>query len=127
MVEQKDSLDGLLNEDVSHLRMLVQKYRDNPKFTTEHFFSLALFAFYDVMDEEGINGTTGHIIYRMSDAVIEKQRETIPIYPDSTGSLILPDEGDPWDSLEDWRKQWQRLHPVIPVLTKQLSEEFKLE
>jgi len=136
MVEQgrfkNDSFDGLPIGDVPYLRELVQDYKDNLDFTTEWFFSYALLGFYDAM-WDGLNGTAGHIIYRLSDAIEKSQRETMHIYPSSTGSIIIiergmgEDEGVRWDSLEDWRKQWERDNPVIPEYTKQLPEGFSLE
>ena len=124
MVEQgrfkNDSFDGLPIADVSYLRILAQDYKDNPNLTAEWFFSFALLGYYDAM-WDGLNGTAGHIIYRLSDAIEQPQRKIMAIYPKSTGSIIRK-EVDRWDSLEDWRKQWENLHPVIPDYKKQLPE-----
>lgn len=137
MVEQNrfknDSFDRLPIADVPHLRKLAETYRDDPDFTTDFFFSLALRGFYDAM-WDGLNATAGHIIYRLSDTIEKPQRETMDIYPSPTGSIIFEHKSgknhgyvDRWDSLEDWRKQWERLHPVIPEYTKQLPGGFSLE
>lgn len=136
MVEQSrfknDSFDGLPIGDVPYLRTLVEHYKDNPDFTRERFFSYALLGFYDAM-WDGLNGTAGHIIYRLSDAIEKPQRETMHIYPSSTGSIIIEhkdrgeDAGVRWDSLEDWRKKWERDNPVIPEYRKQLPGGFSLE
>lgn len=88
---KNDSFDGLPIADVPYLRELAQHYKDNPDFTTDLFFSLALVGFYDAM-WDGLNSTAGHIIYRLSDAIEKPQRETMDIYPSSTGSIIIEHE-----------------------------------
>ncbi len=138
MVEQErlknDFFDRLPIGDVPYLRILVQRYRDNPKMTTESFFSFALLGFYDAM-WDGLNGMAGHIIYRLSDAIEKPQRETMVIYPSSKGSIINVNEEDVgehelvnrWASLEDWRKEWEHINPVIPDYAKQLPSAFSLK
>ncbi|HLD83879.1 MAG TPA: hypothetical protein VI979_03430 [archaeon] len=96
------------------------------EISDERFFSLALLGFYDAMNP-ALTAADGHMIYRLSDFVPEDRRRTMRIYPCRTGSIIMPSDeildaskhpyeyelgGGPnnWDSLEDWRKQWERIH-----------------
>jgi len=107
------------------VRELVQKFK-NGAFDLDGFFRNALLPFYDVM-WFSLRGQAGHILYRLSDSVPEEKRKKIAIYSSREGSLILdPRNGDiddyKWDSLEDWRKLWEKIHPYIPELMKSLPE-----
>ncbi len=115
--------------DVPRLRELVEDYQKNPNFTKEDFFSFALLGYYDAM-HGGMNAIAGHIIYRLSDFVEEEERKEMKIYPSQTGSIVIQHEGegaeffgdeeDRWDSLEDWRKLWEKDNPFIPEYQRQL-------
>jgi hypothetical protein len=83
---------------------------DRPK-ARDVFFSSALMGFYDPT-YMGLGTEAGHIVYRLSDHLSEAERSTIKIYPSPTGSLSI--NGNRWDSLEDWRKEWESLPDEIP-------------
>ena len=91
--------------DVEWLRKLVYKYRDNPNFSKQSLFSHALLGYYDVM-WSGLESVTADLIYRLSDFVPEDERKTMHIYPSPDGSIVRGD--GKWDSLEDWREQWEK-------------------
>lgn len=104
--------------DADWLRTLLKEQLGrNGEIDQESFFSQALLGFYDAM-WEGMNVTAGHIVYRLSDSVPRERREAMMIYPSSNGSIIT--ENGNWDSLEDWRKQWEKYHPHIPEFIKLL-------
>ena len=75
------------------------------------FFSHVLLGYYDAMFD-GLSRNTGNVVYRLSDSLPDVERQMIEIYPSSTGSLAI--DGAQWDSLEDWRKEWERNNPFIP-------------
>ncbi len=87
------------------------------------FFTLALEAYYDRWTSpSGMQTITGHILFRLSDAVDENERRAMHIYPDKSGSVMvdLQYEDAPltsFASLEDWREVWMRQHPEgVPPL-----------
>lgn len=122
---------GLPITDVPRIKDLVARYRENPDFTMESFFSFALLGYYDAM-HGGMDATAGHILYRLSDFIEAEERKKIAVYPSQTGSIINNHEGevdeeffegeekDRWDSLEDWRKLWKGQNRFIPEYQKQL-------
>lgn len=82
----------------------------------DHFFMMALVGYYDCM-WAGMNRDVGHVVYRLADLFDENIRKEIMIYPSG-------ESDDRWYSLEDWRKEWEKAHPVIPEFdfTKKLNE-----
>lgn len=114
--------DGLPSGDSNYLRKLVQDYKKRGDHIPdlETFFSMALLPFYDVM-WTGLKRDVGHVIYRLSDFVPEEERCQIGIYPSRTGSIIDGKYGL-WNSLVDWRRQWERQHLYIPEFVKLLPE-----
>lgn len=74
-------------------------------------FRLSLLGFYDCM-WGGMKVEVGHILYRLSDFINESERKRIWIYPSETGMIV--DDYGRCDSLEDWRRQWAKIHPIIP-------------
>lgn len=92
----------------------------------DHFFQRCLDFYYSPL-EEGMSGNVGHILYRLSDYLPLEKRQKIVIYPSDTGSIIQ--DGEPWDTLQDWRKDWENRYPYIPyfpISTKRLSGEIIL-
>lgn len=111
--------------DIPYLKELAKAIKEeiNNEKKLEIFFSYALLPYYQQIDWDGIKTDAGHIIYRLSDFLPEEKRSKIAVYPNRNGgSLILND--NPWDSLEDWRKQWERYHTYIPPIIKKLPSSF---
>lgn len=100
-----------LRENLEALRLYVEKGGDIEK-GRRHFFSSVLLGYYDAM-WDGLDVTTGHILYCLSDFLHEDERKRMMMYPSPDGSIINNELGA-WDSLEDWRKHWEKAHPVIP-------------
>ena len=98
--------------DLYRPRVLSQTFRncrESENFLDEkYFFSHALCGYYDCM-WDGMNESVGHLIYRLSDLIDELKRRQMGIYPSATGSLWL--DGNMWNSLEDWRKIWEKDFP----------------
>ncbi|MEK7517978.1 MAG: hypothetical protein AAB583_05485 [Patescibacteria group bacterium] len=125
----------LLVVDVPHLRNLLETYKKEKTLEPRWFFTMALLGYYDAM-HGGLEKDAGHVIHRLSDFIEIKERKKIDIYPSPDGSLIFPHgyngnffdfcESDRWDSLEDWRKLWEKTHPFIPEYFSQDSKEFAL-
>lgn len=126
---------GLPLADIPHL----QKYAEFLKTYVEEtgdlegarkrFFSGILVGFYDAM-WSGIKEEVGHILYRLCEFVSLEERQMMMIYPSDDGSIIdIHDtlSGEPvfWDSLEDWRHQWEEYHPVIPEFDFQKKFEAR--
>lgn len=103
--------------DVPYLKRLLRVcrkvFKDDPKKMREFFFTMSLVGMYDCM-WDGIKVEVGHIIYCLSDFLDETERRQIDIYPSPEGSLVDVETDTQWDSLEDWRRQWASMHPVIP-------------
>lgn len=106
------------------VRFLLEKL---PNFSVDSpisfFFTLALEAYYDKWTSpSGMQSITGHILFRLSDAVDEHERRAMHVYPSKTGSLMIDLEyGDDhmaaFASLEDWRQEWMSHYPEgIPPL-----------
>lgn len=110
--------------DIEWIKDLAKTYRENPGMDIGHVFSMSLLGYYDAM-WGGLDRNAGHIIYRLSDHIPQEEREKISIYPSETGSIVM-DAFGPWDSLEDWRKQWkegiEKSGETIPILQPQLQE-----
>lgn len=111
-----------LRKNLEALRKYIDEGGDLEK-GREFFFSSTLLGYYDAM-WEGLNIDVGHILYRLSDFLEEDKRKRMMIYPSSDGS-ILDTEAGQWDSLEDWRQQWEKLHLVIPEFDFQKRIEGK--
>jgi len=103
--------------DIDWLRKLVSQYKDNPELSVEFFFRFALLGYYDGM-WSGLQRICGDVVYRLSDFVLPEDRKKMLIYPSSNGSLITDD--CPWDSLEDWRGEWEKSRGAIPFFQPQL-------
>jgi hypothetical protein len=112
--------------DIPYLKELARAIKeDRMDFEkgVEWFFHCALLPYYQPIDWDGMNIDAGHIIYRLSDFLPEEKRSKIEIYPNPHGgSLIINDYH--WDSLEDWRKQWEKYHSYIPPIIKKLPASF---
>jgi hypothetical protein len=70
----------------------------------ELFFKHTLEPYYSPIFD-GLNTNVGDVVYRLSDYLTEEERQLMIAYPSEQGSLVFDD--NPWDSLEDWRKQWE--------------------
>ncbi|GEM_PF-6533009 len=115
---------------------LAHLMRSIPDWTTERelFFSVALLPYYDGgITWEGMDAEVGHIIYRLTDLVDPDDRKAFAIYPSSDGSVTTKYEYEydheerevKWDSLEDWRREWERTNPNIP--DHSIVNEFIME
>lgn len=110
--------------DIPYLKNLsrycLNVFHDDPVMARAFLFRLGLVGFYDCM-WDSMKVEVGHILYRLSDFVDESERKQIWIYPSKIGTIV--DEYDRCDSLEDWRKQWAKMHHIIPEfdLTKKLK------
>jgi len=118
--------------DLKELAKGIEKYLlEDPTYNgVEGFFSWALLPYYTPFfsgDFYGLGKNAGHIIYRLSDFIPEDERRNIPIYPSKDGTLLMKQlEGNiQWDSLEDWRKSWEKDHPIIPDFIKKLPSALK--
>jgi hypothetical protein len=102
------------------LRELVYLHRDHPdEISVEYVFKQALLGYYDPM-WNGLRQEAGDIIFRLSDFIPREEREKIDVYPSQNGSLSI--RGWQYDSLEDWRKQWEEDRGGnIPYFQEQLS------
>lgn len=108
-------IDGL-KKLLAYFKEIKEKEGLNSE-SMKSFFGLALVSHYDCM-WEGLRIEAGHMIYRLSDQIPPERRQTIPIYPYEDGSIKRQDGN--WDSLEDWRKQWEKYNPNIPEFQKLL-------
>jgi hypothetical protein len=112
--------------DIEHLKKLVKainEFESNDKETKIRlFFSYALLPYYEDVFWDGMKAEAGHIIYRISDLLPLEKRHCIEIYPSSHGSICINDHY--WDSLEDWRKQWEVYNPVIPDFTRKIPSSL---
>lgn len=106
--------------DIDWLRTLASQYKDNPELSAEFFFEFALVGYYDAM-WSGLQRICGDFVYRLSDFVLLGDRKKMLIYPSSNGSLVT-DDGS-WDSLEDWRRKWEKSRGVIPFYQPQLPPD----
>jgi hypothetical protein len=100
-----------LKKNLEYLRKYFYK-GGNAKESRKLLFTSMLCGYYDCM-WGGLQRDIGHVIYRLSDLLSEDERRQMKIYPSSDGSILV-EEGDRWDSLEDWRKLWEKSHPIIP-------------
>jgi len=87
--------------------------------TREWFFSLALESYFSPLCD-GPFAEMGHIIYRLSDFLLEEERKSILIYPNDDGQILLGSVL--WLSLEDWRNEWSLHYPDIPYFQDQLGD-----
>jgi hypothetical protein len=109
--------------DVNDMRKLVKIYRKH-EMEMDFFFFCALMPYYQTEEcETYLDQLAGHVIYRLSDSIPKEKREIMHVYPNNEGSLIIDEHK--WDSLEDWRKQWEHINPVIPEFVKLLPESEK--
>lgn len=118
-----------LKELAGRLEKFVKKNEFDFKIIDE-FFSWALLPYYTPYlpgDFYRLSQNAGHIIYRLSDFLTEEERQKIAIYPSEKGSMIIKmlSGNVQWDSLEDWRKSWEKEHPIIPNFIKKLHSAFK--
>ena len=101
--------------DISYLKRLshhcLNVFHDDLVEARASLFRLGLVGFYDCM-WDGMKVEVGHILYRLSDFIEKTERKLIWVYPSENGTII--DEYGWCDSLEDWRQQWEKMHPIIP-------------
>src|ERR1700733_15342695 len=100
----------LIEHSFEYFKVCLERTGDFKK-ARDSFFRHALLGFYDCMFD-GLKEKAGQWLYRLSDHLSEVERFEMEIYPSETGSLA-PDGGR-WDSLEDWRRQWESYHFEIP-------------
>ncbi len=137
-MEKTDALEELLSKvpfsgslpigTYEYIKELLTMNTQHNQVSLEMFFSLALVPFYDPM-WNGLEETAGHIIYRLSDFVFVEERERIAVYPSEKASIIITDEelgSCSWCSLQDWRREWEKYHPIIPEFQKMLPSETYL-
>ncbi|MCH8003379.1 MAG: hypothetical protein IH934_02010 [Nanoarchaeota archaeon] len=112
-----DSFYGNLPEDLDYLKSLAQMLKEGKIDEVKELFPFALLPFYDAMWKDvGLSQITGHLIYRLSDFVSEEERQHLDIYGSDDGSIMINERR--LDSLEDWRKKWEKMNPYIPELMK---------
>lgn len=89
--------------------------------SSDFFFSQVLEAYYSPLLDyvDGLARDAGHLIYRLSDQLAEEQRQSMHIYPDNNGNILIEDVL--WGSLEDWRREWESRHPDIPRFSDLIS------
>jgi len=119
--KNKYTVDELIRR-VKELRNVLDKGNVDYNKSIELLFSIAIKPFVDHPEDEydSVDTEVGHILYRISDFIPEGQRKTIAIYPFDEGSLTIDDTR--WYSLEDFRKFWKSINPIIPEIVKSLPE-----
>jgi len=91
-----------------------------------YFFRQQLYPYFETW-RDGITSEMGHVLYRLADRFPEEDRELMPIYPSDGGTLYLRDSGC-WTSLEDWRRDWERMHPEgIPTVEEMTGRKALAE
>lgn len=116
--------------DIKWIKKVLIYYQElkaeDPSFYSKHvppFFMEVITPFYDCM-WDGMTRDAGHVIYRLSDSVPKEVRESLAVYPNGeTGSLMH--DGGFWNSLEDWRREWEKMNPIIPEFQKLLPGEIQ--
>lgn len=93
---QIEGIEDLPNANVDFIRILLLHCRTIP-VGLETFFRLNLAPYYDTVTPTGLSNEAGFVIYRLSDLVPQKRRETIEIYPRDESS---------WYTLEEWRDEF---------------------
>src|SRR3990167_11295994 len=86
-----------VKKSVDFIKILKENSSKNKSELRKALFSTLLTPYYDCMFE-GMDIDVGNFIYRLSDLILEDEREKIEIYPD----------GEDWYNLNDWRKEWSR-------------------
>jgi hypothetical protein len=119
--------DNLPVGDIEHLKRLTKTFSEHKgeQGNLEMFFMFALLPYYEFISYDGLDRRTGHVIYNLSNFVKQEDREKIIVFRTEKGSIV-DEEGKAWDSLEDWRKQWEKINPVIPNLIKEIPSMEKL-
>jgi hypothetical protein len=128
---KEDKMSGLDNGGMVHLLdtfLMVHALSSDmePEKLLEMFFDFGLTPYYSPL-HAGIDLSVGNFIYRLSDRMPKEKRKRIMLYPSPGGSLIYYAESDPesptrWDTLEDFRRQWEEKNPMIPTFEKSLPE-----
>jgi len=98
-------------KNLEHIKKFINE-GGNIQQARELLFSAILVGYYDCM-WGGMDRDVGHLLYRLSDFIGEEERRQMMIYPSEDG-MIFDYDLFLWDSLEDWRKQWEKSHPIIP-------------
>lgn len=98
------------------VKQIMQERGEDERFGRKLLFSFGLLGYYDAL-HGGLETAVGHALYRLSDHVPEEERHSMKIYPSLDGSLTVG--GNPWDSLEDWRREWKKEYPFIPLINFQ--------
>lgn len=106
--------------DIKHLKELADLVKKEPDFTLRLFFACGLEGYYSPL-WSGMTKDCGDVLYRLSDFIPRQQRETMPIYPSPEGSIVNED-GGVWDSLEDWRMQWEKQNESIPFFQTEIEQ-----
>jgi hypothetical protein len=127
----EDKRSGLDNGGMVHFLdtlLIVHGLADgnDPDTLLELFFDFGLTPYYSPL-HAGIDTSIGNFIYRLSDRVPEEKRKRITLYPSPGGSLVCYEDYDPenptrWDTLEDFRREWEKSHTAIPAFEKSLPE-----
>jgi hypothetical protein len=109
---QQDMTQEILRWGLALVQRLRELREVPPDQVTELgiFFRHVLAPFYDCV-WDGLKTEAGHAVYRLSDLVPQEVRQVIEIYPRKDG----------WDTLEDFRREWEDLHPEgVPFLQRLL-------
>ena len=114
------SLDSLMFDlDGKFIRTKVEEFlalkatgQFTPAELRSHFLMQTIGRWTDPFCE-GMAGDVGHALYRITDLMDPEERAAIEVYPGENG----------WETVEDWRREWERLHPGgIPQLS---AEDLK--
>lgn len=121
------SFEDLRLMDIEHLKKLSKAVKESKMNDINEkiffFFNYALLPYYEDVFWDGLANDAGHIIYRLSDILPKEERQNMIIYPSDNGSIIMNNSA--WDSLEDWRKKWEKIHNGnIPDFTRRLPSSM---
>jgi len=105
--------------DLAYLERVVKLCRESSGDAEKDiklFFLMALTPYFDSIAYEGLDPRVANFLYRLSDFLSEERRRQIEIYPACAGENadVLID-GNPWYSLEEWRKMWEKKNAPYPI------------
>lgn len=89
---------------------------------------MALTPYFDRTAYDGLDPRVGNFLYRLSDFLNVERRRKIEIYPACAGeSADVLIDGNPWYSLEEWRKMWEKKNAPYPVPHISFANKFEKE